>query len=205
MAKNGVSVQMQLAKGLPLIQGDRVQLQQVVLNLILNAVEAMNSVDDAPRELSIGAERGEADEILVSVRDSGPGIDPEHIERVFDSFYTTKSSGMGLGLSICRSIVGQPPAAADANLVDLSPIPLLESIRNGDRTWEKLAPCHGVTNPDPPWKVCLEATCQCLSAGDALPLLERRNAEDRLNETRYSGTPAPEQQLLALLSIGVEK
>ena len=96
---------------------------------------------------------------------------------------------------------GQPPAAADAKLVDLSPIPLLESIRNEDQTWEKLAPCYGVTNPDPPWKVCLEATCQCLSAGDALPSLERRNAEDRLNETRYSGTPAPEQQLLALAHI----
>jgi len=104
-AKNGVSVHMQLAEGLPLIQGDRVQLQQVVLNLVLNAVEAMSSVDDAPRELSVGAERWEADEILVAVRDSGPGIGPEHLERVFDSFYTTKPSGIGLGLSICRSIV----------------------------------------------------------------------------------------------------
>jgi C4-dicarboxylate-specific signal transduction histidine kinase len=103
--KNGVSVQMQLAEGLPLIQGDRVQLQQIVLNLILNAVEAMSSVDDARRELSIGTERRGADGVLVAVHDSGPGIDPEHRERVFDSFYTTKPSGMGLGLSICRSIV----------------------------------------------------------------------------------------------------
>jgi C4-dicarboxylate-specific signal transduction histidine kinase len=102
--KNGVSVQMQL-EGLPLIQGDRVQLQQVVLNLILNAVEAMSSVDGARRELSIGTERRGADEVLVAVRDSGPGIDPEHLERVFDSFYTTKPSGIGLGLSICRSII----------------------------------------------------------------------------------------------------
>ncbi|HYZ42625.1 MAG TPA: ATP-binding protein [Stellaceae bacterium] len=102
---NGVSVEMQLAEGLPLIQGDRVQLQQVVLNLILNAVEAMNSVEAARRELSISTGRRGADEILVAVRDSGPGIDPEHLERVFDSFYTTKPSGMGLGLSICRSIV----------------------------------------------------------------------------------------------------
>ena len=99
--KNGVSVLMQLAEGLPLIQGDRVQLQQVVLNLILNAVESMSSVDGARRELSIGTGRREADEILVAVRDSGPGIDPEHLERVFDSFYTTKPDGMGLGLSIC--------------------------------------------------------------------------------------------------------
>ena len=102
--KNGVTVQMQL-EGLPLIQGDRVQLQQVVLNLILNAVEAMSSVDGARRELSISTERRGADEVLVAVHDSGPGIDLEHLERVFDSFYTTKPSGIGLGLSICRSII----------------------------------------------------------------------------------------------------
>ena len=105
VVKNGVSVQMQLAEGLPLNQGDRVQLQQVVLNLVLNAVEAMNSVDDAPRALSISAKLWEADEILVAVRDSGPGIDPQHLERVFEFFYTTKPSGLGLGLSICRSII----------------------------------------------------------------------------------------------------
>jgi hypothetical protein len=75
------------------------------MNLILNAVEAVTSVDDARRELSISTQRRGADEILVTVRDSGPGIDPEHLERVFDSFYTTKPSGMGLGLSICHSIV----------------------------------------------------------------------------------------------------
>jgi C4-dicarboxylate-specific signal transduction histidine kinase len=103
--KNGISVQMQPGEGLARIRGDRVQLQQVVLNLILNAVEAMSSVDDSPLELSISTEPRRADEILVAVRDSGPGIDPEHLERVFDSFYTTKPSGMGLGLSICRSIV----------------------------------------------------------------------------------------------------
>ena len=103
--KNGVSVRMQLAEGLPLIQGDRVQLQQMVLNLILNAVEAMSSVDDGRRELSISTEWRGADEVLVAVRDSGPGIDPEQLERVFDSFYTSKPSGMGLGLAICRSIV----------------------------------------------------------------------------------------------------
>jgi PAS domain S-box-containing protein len=103
--KHGASVEMELAEGLPLIQGDRVQLQQVVLNLVLNAVEAMSSVDDPRRELSISTGRRGADEILVAVRDSGPGIDPEHLERVFHSFYTTKPSGMGLGLSICRSII----------------------------------------------------------------------------------------------------
>jgi C4-dicarboxylate-specific signal transduction histidine kinase len=115
--KNGVSVRMQLAEGLPIIQGDRVQLQQIVLNLILNAVEAMNSVDDGRRELSISTERRRADEVLVAVRDSGPGIDPEQLERVFDSFYTSKPSGMGLGLAICRSIVDAHEGRlwADAN------------------------------------------------------------------------------------------
>jgi hypothetical protein len=100
-----VAVATRLAEGLLSVQGDRVQLQQVVLNLILNAVDAMSSVDDVPRELLISTESWGADQVRVAVHDSGPGIDPEHLERVFDSFYTTKPSGMGLGLSICRSIV----------------------------------------------------------------------------------------------------
>jgi hypothetical protein len=95
---------------------------------------------------------------------------------------------------------GQPPAAGERP-ADLAPIPLLEAIRNADKTWEKLAPRHGVTNPDPPWKVSLYATCECLAAGAALPALERRRAEDQLGETVYAGTPAPEQQLLALVHI----
>jgi FixJ family two-component response regulator len=103
--EKGVTVRLSLVDGLSPVQGDRVQLQQVVLNLILNAVQAMSSVDDAPRELSISTQTTGAHEVLVAVRDSGPGIDPEHLERVFDSFYTTKPTGMGLGLSICRSIV----------------------------------------------------------------------------------------------------
>jgi hypothetical protein len=96
----------------------------------------------------------------------------------------------------------QPPAApARARPADTAPIPLLEGIRNEDKTWEKLAPRYGVTNPDPPWKVSLYATCECLAAGAALPALERRHAEDQLGESVYSGTPAPEQQLLALAHI----
>ena len=105
IAKNGVSVQTRLTEGLAPVQGDRVQLQQVVLNLILNAVEAMGSVEAGPRELLIGTEQNPTDGVLVAVRDSGPGIDPEHLERVFEAFYTTKSSGVGMGLSICRSII----------------------------------------------------------------------------------------------------
>lgn len=103
--KNNVSVQTQLAEGLPLIQGDRVQLQQVILNLIVNAVEAMSGVSDGSRELLIGTGTDASDRVLVAVHDSGPGLNPESFERLFDSFYTTKPGGMGMGLSICRSIV----------------------------------------------------------------------------------------------------
>jgi len=102
--KNGVSVQTRLSEGLFPIHGDRVQLQQVVLNLLLNAVEAMGSREAGTRELLISTGQDHRG-VLVTVRDSGPGIDPSHLERVFDRFYTTKSSGMGMGLSICRSII----------------------------------------------------------------------------------------------------
>jgi PAS domain S-box-containing protein len=105
ITKNGVSVQTHLTGGPLLIQGDRVQVQQVVLNLILNAVEAMGSVEAGPRELLIKTEQHQPNGVLVAARDSGPGIDPEHLERVFEAFYTTKSNGVGMGLSICRSII----------------------------------------------------------------------------------------------------
>src|SRR5215813_784117 len=104
IVRNGVSVQTQLADALLPVQGDRVQLQQVVLNLILNAVEAMGSVEAGARELLIRTEHDDAG-VLVTVRDSGPGIDPTHLKRVFEPFYTTKSGGTGMGLSICRSII----------------------------------------------------------------------------------------------------
>jgi C4-dicarboxylate-specific signal transduction histidine kinase len=101
--KNTVSVQTQLAEGLPLIQGDRVQLQQVIVNLIINAVEAM-SVTEGSRELLLSTGKDES-RVLVTVKDSGPGVPPENSERLFDAFYTTKPSGMGMGLPICRSII----------------------------------------------------------------------------------------------------
>ena len=106
IAKNAVSVQTRLTEGLPAVQGDRVQLQQVVLNLILNAVEAMSAVDEGVRELLLSTEQSETYGVLVAVRDSGPGIEMERRQHVFDAFYTTKSSGVGMGLSICRSIIG---------------------------------------------------------------------------------------------------
>ena len=105
VVKNGVSVQTQLAEGLPLIQGDRVQLQQVILNLIINAVEAMSAVSEGSRELLIGTGKDAPGGVLVAVRDSGPGLSPAGLERVFEAFYTTKPGGMGMGLSICRSII----------------------------------------------------------------------------------------------------
>jgi C4-dicarboxylate-specific signal transduction histidine kinase len=105
IAENGVSVQTRLAEGLAPVEGDRVQLQQVLLNLVLNAAEAMSAVDNGARELLISTEESRKNDVLVAVRDSGPGVDPEHIERVFDAFYTTKPTGVGMGLSICRSII----------------------------------------------------------------------------------------------------
>jgi PAS domain S-box-containing protein len=104
ITKDAIAVQTGFAKGLPPVQGDRVQLQQVALNLILNAMEAMRSVDDCSRKLQITTQN-EAGGVLVTICDTGPGIPPENLERVFESFFTTKSSGMGIGLSICRSIV----------------------------------------------------------------------------------------------------
>jgi C4-dicarboxylate-specific signal transduction histidine kinase len=103
-ANNRVSVRTQLANGLPPVQGDRVQLQQVLLNLIINAIEAMRDAGVEERELLI-CSRNEPDGVSVEVRDSGPGFAPADLDRVFEAFYTTKPSGLGLGLSICRSII----------------------------------------------------------------------------------------------------
>jgi len=103
--KHGISVESQLAAGLPPVQGDRVQLQQVMLNLILNAIEAMSGVPEGPRELRITSSQSEADSISIAVQDSGPGLDPTSSTRLFEPFYTTKPDGLGMGLSICRSIV----------------------------------------------------------------------------------------------------
>src|SRR3984957_372455 len=103
--KNGVSVRTQLADGLPLIQGDGVQLQQVVLNLILNAVQAMGAVTNGIREVLITTSQTEPNEVCLEVQDTGPGLSAETQPRLFEPFYTTKPDGMGMGLSICRSII----------------------------------------------------------------------------------------------------
>jgi signal transduction histidine kinase len=123
--RNGVSLQTKLEHDLPLILGDRIQLQQVMLNLLINAIEAMSGVHEGPRELWVSSEKvadipNESEEdrlsdsalteaqwthVLIAVRDSGPGLRPESLNRLFDAFYTTKPQGMGMGLAISRSII----------------------------------------------------------------------------------------------------
>ena len=103
--RTGVALQTQLADDLPRVRGDRVQLQQVILNLIVNAVEAMSAAGEGARELLISSRDAGADGVLVAVRDSGPGLAPANVEHLFEAFYTTKPRGLGMGLSICRSII----------------------------------------------------------------------------------------------------
>jgi len=103
--KNRVSVRTDLTEGLPLIWGDRVQLQQVILNLIMNGIEAMAAVEEVPRELLITSKKDHAEGVLVAVADNGPGLAAGALEQVFAAFHTTKADGLGLGLSICRSII----------------------------------------------------------------------------------------------------
>jgi PAS domain S-box-containing protein len=123
--RNRVSLQTKLANDLPLILGDRIQLQQVILNLLMNAIEAMSGVAEGPRELGVSSEKvteipgeskeeryedraladAEWTEVLITVRDSGPGLDPQRLNRLFDAFYTTKPQGLGMGLAISRSII----------------------------------------------------------------------------------------------------
>ena len=105
LAKSGVSVATALADDLPRIDGDRVQLQQVLLNLMINGIEAMGAVEAGSRHLFIRSDQAEPSALVVAVHDTGPGLDPAHLERVFEAFYTTKPDGVGMGLSICRSIV----------------------------------------------------------------------------------------------------
>jgi PAS domain S-box-containing protein len=105
LASHQVALRTELALALPMILGDRVQLQQVIINLAMNGMEAMQSATDRPRELVIRSRLDEAQHVLVSVTDYGLGIPTENADRLFDAFFTTKSSGMGMGLSICRSII----------------------------------------------------------------------------------------------------
>ena len=118
-----VSLRLELAPDLPSVLGDRVQLQQVLINLVVNAIEAMDRIKDRPRELAIRSRLHQSDEVLVAVEDAGAGIDPGSLDQVFDAFFTTKPNGMGMGLSISRSII-------DAH---------------GGRLWATPNAAHGVT------------------------------------------------------------
>jgi PAS domain S-box-containing protein len=102
---NRVSLQTQLSDDVPLIVGDRIQLQQVILNLITNAIEAMSGVDERSRVVQVGSSKDESQGVRVAVRDSGPGLDPKSLDHLFTAFYTTKPQGMGMGLAISRSII----------------------------------------------------------------------------------------------------
>jgi PAS domain S-box-containing protein len=105
MRRNGVTLRTELSEDLPSVIGDRVQLQQVALNLIMNGIEAMSAVGDRPRELVVATQMDGADGLHVTVQDSGIGLEPQNPQRIFDAFYTTKREGMGMGLSISRSII----------------------------------------------------------------------------------------------------
>jgi C4-dicarboxylate-specific signal transduction histidine kinase len=105
MLNRRVSLRTELASALPPVLGDRVQLQQVVINLVMNALEAMAPVTDRPRDMLIRSQRDDSNEVLVAVTDSGMGIDSENAQRLFNAFFTTKPTGMGMGLSISRSII----------------------------------------------------------------------------------------------------
>ena len=103
--RNGVALQSELAEDLPAIAGDRIQLQQVILNLLRNGSDAMSDVDDRPRHMIIRTERVEGDRVRLTVQDAGVGLAPDGVDRLFEAFYTTKRGGMGIGLSVSRSII----------------------------------------------------------------------------------------------------
>jgi signal transduction histidine kinase len=126
-----ISLQTQLAADLPRVRGDRVQLQQVLLNLLMNGIEALSGVNDRARELRISSGTHASHGMVVTVQDSGIGIDPEHVDRLFNAFFTTKPSGMGLGLAISRSIIeahdgrlwASPNAGPGATFQFILPLP----------------------------------------------------------------------------------
>ena len=105
LQREGVICRAELAANLPFVKCDRVQLQQVILNLLRNALDSMSAVDDRPKQLTVRTAMSEPDRVTLAVQDSGPGVDLANLERVFDAFYTTKPGGLGMGLAVCRAIV----------------------------------------------------------------------------------------------------
>jgi len=131
LSRHEVSLRMELAPGLPAIYGDRVQLQQVIINLVMNAIEAMQSVTDRPRRLAMRSGRDDLGRVFLTVADCGAGVSEADAERIFTPFFTTKSGGMGMGLAICRSIV-------EAHAGRLSTFPNEE----GGATFQFVLPLH---------------------------------------------------------------
>jgi signal transduction histidine kinase len=105
LQSNRIVLRPELADDLPVVTGDRIQLQQVILNLLRNASDAMIDIHDRPRELLVKTEREGGDQVRVTIRDTGVGLPPQHLDSLFDAFYTTKSSGMGIGLFVSRTII----------------------------------------------------------------------------------------------------
>ena len=105
LQKNDIAVIYRLAEEIPQVSADRVQMQQVILNLVMNAIDATSLIVDRPRILRASSERDDAAGVIITLEDSGTGIDPKNVDRIFQPFFTTKSRGMGMGLSICRSII----------------------------------------------------------------------------------------------------
>jgi C4-dicarboxylate-specific signal transduction histidine kinase len=103
--RKGVALETELSEHVPVILADRIELQQVILNLVMNGIEAMDTVTDRPREMVIRSSAQESDKVLIAVQDSGTGIDSQNLDKIFDTFYTTKPQGMGMGLAVSRSIV----------------------------------------------------------------------------------------------------
>jgi len=151
LRRTGIVVQTELADDLPQINGDRIQLQQVILNLILNASDAMSGVTDRPKRLVIRTERSADADVTLTVEDSGVGFNPERTTRMFEAFYTTKSNGMGIGLSISRSIIenhrgrlwaipkDDGPGAAFSFSIPARPQPVVSLVANGGGDTARLA------------------------------------------------------------------
>jgi signal transduction histidine kinase len=100
-----VALRLKLPPALPAVLGDRVQLQQVIMNLLINAIQAMAAITNRPRQLSVRSHRHEGEQAMIEVQDTGVGIPPENMSQLFNAFFSTKPNGMGMGLSICRSII----------------------------------------------------------------------------------------------------
>jgi signal transduction histidine kinase len=140
LQRNRVVLQSELAEDLPAITGDRIQLQQVILNLLRNASDAMVDVHDRPRRLLVRTEREDGDRVRLSVRDAGVGVDPRNVDKLLDAFYTTKTDGMGIGLSISRSIIEKHHGRLWAEANDGPGATFSFSIPSGPATVPDVAP-----------------------------------------------------------------